>query len=158
MGLCLGLTLLLKHHCPWWHSLYQYTAWCDMLQMVRFLFCLALLSFCIGKYQLKAELHGRNVSLTWRDFKPPDYQFEYSVAISTSLTTTTWKKVEVRLFKQKKKEWYNVLYFSRCILYHLLYSVFTRYVYTIFASKDYGPILLFKLCVCLVNTPKKKEF
>lgn len=103
LGLCLGLTLLLKQHCPWWHSLYQYTAWCDMLQMVRFLFCLALLSFCIGKYQLKAELHGRNVSLTWRDFKPPDYKFEYSVAISTSLTTTTWKKVEVRLFKKRKE-------------------------------------------------------
>lgn len=73
-----------------------------MLQMVKFLFCLSLLSFCIGKYKLKAEQHGRNVSLTWRDFKPPGYQFEYSVAISTSLTTTTmkWKKVEVRLFKE----------------------------------------------------------
>lgn len=130
MGLCLGLTLLLKQHCPWWHSLYQYTAWCDMLQMVRFLFCLALLSFCIGKYQLKAELHGRNVSLTWRDFKPPDYQFEYSVAISTSLTTTTWKKVEVRLFKKKKKkEWYNVLYFVD-VFYIIYYTVCLLDMYT----------------------------
>lgn len=76
------------------HAIYHFTHWC------RFLFNVSLLSLCLGKYQLKAELHGRNVSLTWRDFKPPGYQFEYSVALSTSLTTTTmkWKKVEVRLF------------------------------------------------------------
>uniref|UniRef100_A0A8W8I8T6 EGF-like domain-containing protein n=1 Tax=Magallana gigas TaxID=29159 RepID=A0A8W8I8T6_MAGGI len=47
---------------------------------------------CQGKHQLKAELHGRNVSLTWRDFKPPGYQFEYIVTISTSLNNYHMEK------------------------------------------------------------------
>lgn len=53
----------------------------------------------LGKYDLKAEARGRNVSLTWKDFQPPNYPFEYSVAFWPSLTTslTRWTKVEVSI-------------------------------------------------------------
>ncbi|XP_048732587.2 uncharacterized protein LOC125649258 [Ostrea edulis] len=52
---------------------------------------------CQGKCHLKADVSGRNATLTWRDFKPPDYQFEYSVTFSTSRASEfiTWTKLEV---------------------------------------------------------------